>query len=57
MTALETTARLVDSGDWTGKLYREVGSADKTVKVTLIPYFAWGNRDKAEMSVWLPLAR
>lgn len=57
MTALETTARLVDGGDWTGKLYREVGSADKTVKVTLIPYFAWGNRDKAEMSVWLPLAR
>ncbi|MCM1077676.1 MAG: glycoside hydrolase family 127 protein [Bacteroides sp.] len=57
MTALETEARLVDGGDWTGKLYREVGSADKTVKVTLIPYFAWGNRDKAEMSVWLPLAR
>ena len=57
MTALETEARLVDGGDWTGKLYREVGSADKKVRVTLIPYFAWGNRDKAEMSVWLPLAR
>lgn len=57
MTAIETEARLVDGGDWTGKLYREVGSADKKVKVTLIPYFAWGNRDKAEMSVWLPLAR
>ena len=57
MTALETEARLVDGGDWTGKLYREVGSADKKVKVTLIPYFAWGNRDKSEMSVWLPLAR
>ncbi|MEZ3560390.1 MAG: glycoside hydrolase family 127 protein [Duncaniella dubosii] len=57
MTALETEARLVDGGDWTGKLYREVGSADEKVKVTLIPYFAWGNRDKSEMSVWLPLAR
>ena len=57
MVALETEARLVDGGDWTGKLYREVGSADKKVKVTLIPYFAWGNRDKSEMSVWLPLAR
>lgn len=57
MIALETEARLVDGGDWTGKLYREVGSADKKVKVTLIPYFAWGNRDKSEMSVWLPLAR
>ncbi|WP_353654713.1 hypothetical protein [Duncaniella freteri] len=25
--------------------------------MTLIPYYAWGNRDKAEMSVWLPLSR
>ncbi|MDE6654020.1 MAG: glycoside hydrolase family 127 protein [Muribaculaceae bacterium] len=57
ITALETEARLVGGDDWTGKLYREVGSADGTVKVTLIPYYAWGNRDKAEMSVWLPLAR
>lgn len=57
MTALETNARLVDGGDWSGKLYREVGTADSKVKVTLIPYFAWGNRDKAEMSVWLPLSR
>lgn len=57
ITALETEAHLVGGDDWTGKLYREVGSADGKVKVTLIPYYAWGNRDKAEMSVWLPLAR
>lgn len=57
MTVLDTQARLVDGGDWTGKLYREVADAGKTVNVTLIPYYAWGNRDKAEMSVWLPLAR
>ena len=23
----------------------------------LIPYYAWGNRGKAEMTVWMPLAR
>ncbi|WP_396654242.1 hypothetical protein [Microbacterium sp.] len=23
--------------------------------VTLIPYFAWGNRGPSEMSVWLPV--
>ena len=57
ITALETEARLVGGDDWTGKLYREVGAADGKVNVTLIPYYAWGNRDKAEMSVWLPLAR
>ncbi len=57
MTALTTEARLVGGGDWNGRLYREVGSADSKVNVTLIPYYAWGNRDKAEMSVWIPLAR
>ncbi len=57
MTVLEGTARLADEASWTGTLYREVGKADKPVKIRLIPYFAWGNRGKAEMTVWMPLAR
>lgn len=24
------------------------------VKVRLIPYYAWGNRGKSEMTVWMP---
>jgi len=27
----------------------------KTMKVELIPYYAWNNRDEPKMSVWLPL--
>jgi uncharacterized protein len=27
----------------------------KAIPIRLIPYFAWGNRGPAEMSVWLPL--
>lgn len=57
MTALDTEALLADGGDWTGKLYRPVTTPDKKVKVTLIPYYAWGNRGNAEMSVWIPLSR
>lgn len=57
MIALEGTARLVDEDAWTHTLYREVGKADKQVKIQLIPYFAWGNRGKAEMTVWMPLAK
>lgn len=57
MKALQTEARVADGESWKGRLYREVGKADRKVNVTLIPYYAWGNRDKAEMSVWLPLAR
>ncbi len=28
--------------------------ADKSVAFTAIPYFAWANRGKGEMVVWLP---
>lgn len=57
MKALDTTARLIDDSDWNGKLYRPVSGATKTARVRLIPYYAWGNRDKAEMTVWMPIAR
>ena len=29
----------------------------KDETLTLIPYYAWGNRGKGEMTVWMPLAR
>ena len=36
-------------------LYRDAAAdTKKTIDVRLIPYFAWGNRGTAEMSVWLP---
>ncbi len=57
MVALEGTARLINDESWENTLYREVGKADQTVKIQLIPYFAWGNRGKAEMTVWMPLAK
>jgi DUF1680 family protein len=42
---------------WTNELYREAEPTPATpVDVRLIPYFAWGNRGKTEMSVWLPRA-
>ena len=57
MIALDGKARLIDEESWKDTLYREVGSADGEVQIRLIPYFAWGNREKAEMTVWMPLAR
>ena len=57
LTALEGTARLMGDDSWTGTLYRPVGQADQKVNIQLIPYFAWGNRGKAEMTVWMPLAK
>ncbi len=37
-------------------LYRKLGlSGFEKVQATLVPYFAWDNREKGEMTVWLPL--
>jgi len=55
--ALEGDAQLAEEASWQGQLYREVGTSGRKVKIRLIPYYAWGNRGKGEMSVWLPLAR
>jgi DUF1680 family protein len=39
-----------------GALYREADPAPpRDIEVTLAPYFAWGNRGDAEMTVWLPV--
>jgi DUF1680 family protein len=29
----------------------------KPVKIKLIPYYAWANRGKTDMTVWMPLMR
>jgi len=41
---------------WTGKqLYRQVdGQAARTIAVKAVPYYAWGNRGEADMTVWIP---
>jgi uncharacterized protein len=58
MTLLEgmALARGEDHGFDT-PLYRELSTQPAhTTDISLIPYFAWGNRGTSEMSVWLPLA-
>lgn len=57
IVALEGKARLTSATSWEGVLYRPVVQAEKTVDIRLIPYYAWGNRGKGEMTVWMPLAR
>lgn len=38
---------------WRAQLYRPIPSA-KRVPFTAIPYFAWSNRGRSSMTVWLP---
>ncbi|MFC1712180.1 glycoside hydrolase family 127 protein [Candidatus Poribacteria bacterium] len=56
VTVLEGNAYRIPEGDWSGKLYQDFSNSPKeSVKITLIPYYAWANRGACEMTVWLPL--
>jgi len=58
VTVLEGEAEAFEEGDWSGGLYRELAPQKaKKLAVTLIPYYAWGNRGVSEMTVWMPLDR
>ena len=45
-----------DETSWEGVLYRDVAKSKQTKTIRLIPYYAWGNRGKSEMTVWMPAA-
>jgi DUF1680 family protein len=45
------------SSDWSNRLYRPLQPATRPVRIRLIPYYAWGNRGRCDMTVWLPLSR
>lgn len=55
--ALEGTAKLMEESSWKNTLYRKISKNEQTVHIRLIPYYAWGNRGKADMTVWMPLGR
>lgn len=55
--ALTGEAKLLENNDWQNKLYKEVNTVTKPVKIKLIPYYAWANRGKTDMTVWVPLMR
>lgn len=36
-----------------GDLYNEGTYAEKAQRLTFVPYYAWGNRGRGEMAVWV----
>lgn len=54
MIALEGEVVVRDEETWKGQLYREVSRKNERRTIRLIPYYAWGNRGKSEMTVWMP---
>jgi uncharacterized protein len=55
MAVIDAEVVAQPSGNWDEKLYRPAQRrAEKSFRTRFIPYYAWGNRGKSEMSVWLP---
>jgi DUF1680 family protein len=57
ITVLEGNCININNHKWENTLYRPVNFKGNTIPVKLIPYFAWNNRGKSEMTVWVPLVR
>jgi DUF1680 family protein len=55
--ALTGNARLLQNNKWKNTLYKEVNTTVKPVTIKLIPYYAWANRGRSDMTVWMPLMR
>lgn len=56
VVVLEGDGRVFPQSNWEGKLYqRWVPPKSETVRLQLIPYYAWANRGLSEMAVWLPV--
>jgi DUF1680 family protein len=56
VAVLEGRAEATRERPWGGALYRERRrEVSKAIDIRLIPYYAWANRGRSEMSVWLPI--
>ncbi|THU39726.1 glycoside hydrolase family 127 protein [Niastella caeni] len=53
IATLQGTGLLQPKTDWSNALYKEARTSATPVKITMIPYYAWGNRGKCDMTVWV----
>jgi len=53
--SINASSSILDKNYWDKKLYMPLSSKQesKEYDIKLIPYFAWGNQGKGEMTVWL----
>jgi DUF1680 family protein len=54
IVSLTAEARLIETDDWNGSLYRTKPPASAAAKMIAIPYYIWSNRGAGRMTTWLP---
>lgn len=54
LVSIDAEALINSNNSWDKTLYKPLSAKNEnTVQVKLIPYFAWGNKGKGEMTVWM----
>jgi DUF1680 family protein len=54
LLSINASSSVTQENSWDKKLYKPIPKNEgKIYSIKLIPYFAWGNNGKGEMSVWL----
>ncbi|MFD2941714.1 aceric acid hydrolase [Flavobacterium notoginsengisoli] len=54
LVSIDAEAVINSNNSWEKTLYKPLSAKNEnTVQVKLIPYFAWGNKGKGEMTVWM----
>jgi DUF1680 family protein len=54
LLTIEASSTIAANNSWKQILYKPISSKEeKEITVKLIPYFAWGNKGKGEMTVWM----
>jgi uncharacterized protein len=54
IVSLAAEARLVETDDWNGSLYRMAPPATAVTRMVAIPYYIWNNRGPGRMVAWIP---
>jgi DUF1680 family protein len=57
VTMLTGNAILLQHNQWRNTLYKEINRSEKPIGIRLIPYYAWANRGRSDMTVWMPVGR
>lgn len=53
VTVIRGTAQALETGDWSGELYRMAPPRRVPHPLVAIPYYAWDHRQPGEMCVWI----
>lgn len=53
VAVIEGQGKVIDDASWAGGLYGSEPLEEREIKLTMIPYCVWDNREPGEMRVWM----